>query len=364
MQQEKNLAQHPARAKLDTMSRGIPKEYWRAMEEFHLMVPPALSQEFVGIEEAGQAFINAIGADNFVRFYERTSDIKTSNAITTYLTLATWRLSQGIYRFDEDIYSAVVDTIIEGDIPGELLLKLPERCVYVETPGLVFTFTDETKSPILGIWARVESVPNTAQIILVLQPLVTTAVQDSFMHSFRVPLWESMSQWVKLANDNNTDMIRSANGAQDSLLILRRLEITKTWVMPALNLLLYLCSANSEIGDGSRRPNDVTPKLTKKGPRLFPASTPTKWDVGVRLGAALRASQKTNSVSSTSGSASEKRPHIRRAHWHSVRLGAMKHADGTKIPNSQRKLELHWYPPIPVKIESIDDLPSTIRLVV
>ena len=34
------------------------------------------------------------------------------------------------------VYDAVRDTPVEGDIPCEVLHRLPEWCVYVETPGM------------------------------------------------------------------------------------------------------------------------------------------------------------------------------------------------------------------------------------
>src|SRR5262249_30797404 len=51
------------------------------------------------------------------------------------IPLATWRVTQGIYRFDEQVADAVWDTPIDGELPVELLFRLPEWCVYVETPG-------------------------------------------------------------------------------------------------------------------------------------------------------------------------------------------------------------------------------------
>lgn len=48
--------------------------------------------------------------------------------------LAAWRMTQGIYRFDTDIFSALWSTPIEGKIPVEILYRLPEWCVYIEAP--------------------------------------------------------------------------------------------------------------------------------------------------------------------------------------------------------------------------------------
>ena len=50
--------------------------------------------------------------------------------------LAAWRPTQGIYRFDSSLYNAVIDTPLTGDLPCEILHRMPEWCVYVETPGL------------------------------------------------------------------------------------------------------------------------------------------------------------------------------------------------------------------------------------
>jgi hypothetical protein len=41
-----------------------------------------------------------------------------------------------VYRFDPDIYQALINTSIRGPLPVDLLFNLPEWAVYVETPGL------------------------------------------------------------------------------------------------------------------------------------------------------------------------------------------------------------------------------------
>ena len=80
---------------------------------------------------------------------------------------------------------------------------------------------------------------------------------------------------------------------------------------PLLSLLLYLCSQAAEVGDGQRRPANPEPKRVKGGLRLFVAERPTTWDVGVRLGAALRqayAAEQTGQVAGHVGP----RPPLRR----------------------------------------------------
>ena len=89
---------------------------------------------------------------------------------------------------------------------------------------------------------------------------------------------------------------------------------------------LYLCSQAAEIrdgGGGKRVPAPPQPVKTKKGMRLFPPDRPMPWEVGYRLGAALRkAWSAQEAASDTPGTHASPRPHIRRAHWHSYWVGS------------------------------------------
>ena len=39
--------------------------------------------------------------------------------------LGSWRVTQGVYRFDQDVYGAVRDTPLTRDLPAEILHRLP-----------------------------------------------------------------------------------------------------------------------------------------------------------------------------------------------------------------------------------------------
>jgi len=65
--------------------------------------------------------------------------------------LAAWRVTQGVYRFDPAVAEAVAATPLDGDLPTDLLYRLPEWCVYIETPGRTW----EGRS-LHGFWAHVE----------------------------------------------------------------------------------------------------------------------------------------------------------------------------------------------------------------
>ena len=122
---------------------------------------------------------------------------------------------------------------------------------------------------------------------------------------------------------------------------------------PFLNIVLFICSQASEIGCGEKKPSLPAEKRTKRGIRVFPPDAPMSWDVGFRIGAALRLTQSSPDQKGELGG-SGVRPHIRRAHWHGFWHGPR---EGT------RSFKLKWIPPIPVKVDDLDAIPAAIRKV-
>ena len=71
---------------------------------------------------------------------------------------ASWRVTQGVYRFDGDLYNSLIQQPLNGDIPCDALKKLPEWCVYIETvPELM---PDPDDQYIIGFWAHLEKDQN------------------------------------------------------------------------------------------------------------------------------------------------------------------------------------------------------------
>ncbi len=91
-------------------------------------------------------------------------------------------------------------------------------------------------------------------------------------------------------------------------------------ISPLVSLVPYLCSQAAEIkeaGAGKRVPARPKPQKTKKGLRIFAPDHPSRWEVGYRLGAALRQALSEHEPAEPTGTHASPRPHIRRAHWHS-----------------------------------------------
>ena len=126
---------------------------------------------------------------------------------------------------------------------------------------------------------------------------------------------------------------------------------------PLVSLVLYLCSQAAEIkeaGAGKRVPTRPKPQKTKKGMRIFAPDHPSRWEVGYRLGAALRQALSEHEPAEPTGTHASPRPHIRRAHWHSFWVGKKDQPDA-------RSVTLKWLPPIPVNVLGVDDLTTTVR---
>jgi hypothetical protein len=251
--------------------------------------------------------------------------------------LGTWRMTQGVYRFDPDLFAAVAGTPVEGDLPADLFYRLPEWCIYVETPGQRWF-----DSPLYGYFAHLEWDANTGREELRLVLDSDAALQPLPIHIGQWPLAEAVRRAVAEAK-------RQAVYHGATALAAALPERIDFQLDPLVSLLLYLCSEHAEIGDGAERPRNPEPKRTKKGWRLFAPDKMRAWDVGARIGAALRRGSSAVREGGD-GTHASPRPHVRRAHWHTYLVGPGR---------SERRLK--WLPPIPVNVDDPDALPVTIQ---
>jgi hypothetical protein len=277
------------------------------------------------------------------------------NESTALASLAAWRMTQGIYRIDPTLCDALFKSKLTGDIPQEILFRMPEWCIYIETPGLSFG----PGTPIFGAFVHLEwDMPYGRNLLHIVLDLDNKA--GSAMIGFALPLgdWslsESMNMMVKNSDSVKERGYRPPQGLS---------ELMQESIEPILSLLLYICTQASEINSGTRRPGNPQPKNTKRGPRIFQAEKPTTWDVGVRLGAALRRAYQAASDQLGPGSHTSPKPHVRVAHWHGFRHGPRRNSDGTPIPAHKREIDVRWLPPIPVNVDDVNELPAVIKPVV
>lgn len=338
------------RQRLQEWSRALPA-IWRAADAARSRYredmadwPPCV---FLPLETAGEATLAAIDAKGDRR---PSGPAELSPAAITTQGLAAWRMTQGIYRIDPTLYAALIDTPVTGDIPADVLLYMPEWCVYIETPGMTTPTIDGGSVAVSGLWYWLDAAAGRGMILCIGVDLgrrpPLTVQHVPLVGTIDAAIDATISEWSDAYSRGNAARLPPAGYT----------NAARAWLPPALSLILYLCSTSSNITGRSGRPGNPQPNSTRRhGHRLYAAEGPRQWDVGVRLGAALRGAMSSAETHDAGGEHHGVRPHIRRAHWHTFLLGPRN--------AGERKRDLRWMPPIPIAVEDYDALPSVIRTI-
>lgn len=230
--------------------------------------------------------------------------------------VSAWRQGKGIYRLSPDFSGQLHSTILPDALPGEVLLQLPEWCVYVPLramAGVVGAYVrldwdQQAKRPLLGILFDMAPDAGPDQSILV--------NLDVFLD--HPSLSSALSELV--ANDLE---------ARDQLGDVPTLAAA-AW--PFVDVALYLCSMDAD-AVAKQRPAAVPRRVPR------PSEQPCVWDVGYRVADLLRRPGSTAAMQATAEHPSPT-PHMRRAHWHTYLVGRGSRRD----PSSARR-ELRWVHP-------------------
>jgi len=273
--------------------------------------------------------------------------------------LAAWRATQGIYRYDATFFDELWNTPITGDIPAELLYRLPEWCVYIEVGRDAPRLEPGNQSDYLhGVFAYLD-----IDFLFVGAALCLVLDYEGKLTSISLPLGATLEESLARTEDIIKRTLLRAEGSPAGLDIdFRR---ARQVLEPLLSLTLYLCSTEPDLADvagSGRTPSHAPVQLTRrKGTRrrarkLQVATQPTRWDVGYRIGAAIRRARRDPSETGEAPAGTRPSPigHIRRAHWHTYWVGPRSEPE-------QRKRVLKWLPPIPVNLDDVDDLIPTVR---
>lgn len=289
-------------------------------------LPMAASHALVGLPDPEQA--QGMPAPEVLA---RLGDIGALSA------LVAWRQTKGIYRFDPDFGAAVAATDLAGDLPSDLLLRLPEWCVYVEAPGLPPRWH--------GFFAHLEWDANTGE-----RELRIVGVGEAALAPFPVHLGGRLVAGVQATVDQARASVRAA-GLPEDVLGHTPINDMAAFVRPAVNLVLYLCSDEPDLA-GQGRPGNPRPVQRGREIRTEAAASIREWQVGWRLGASFRAARDSGEQRGAGGHASP-RPHVRRAHWHHYWTGPRE---------GERKSVLRWLHPMLVGTAGASiELPAVVR---
>lgn len=263
-----------------------------------------------------------VSQDNFERLLPgRRLPIDLIHDVAKIAALGTWRYSQGVYRFDATFMAALADTLIVGEIPSEVLYRLPEWCIYVETPGLKWLDED-----LHGFWCHLEYDINTGRSELRFL-LHKEFIEPVILHIGNWTVTEAIDRAVDEAVKQSVIAKISFNKDMDIVQALAQA------INPLVGMVLYICSDMPEIDDARQpgsSPERPKPTKTKNGWRMFPADKPRVWEVGKETGEKLRQSSELEQTGK------KIKPHLRRAHWHGYWTGPV---------TEKRKFIYKWIAP-------------------
>lgn len=261
-------------------------------------------------------------------------DVRQIQLIGKLAAAGAWRPGQDIVRFEPDLAKSLMGTELIGEIPTDILWRLPPWSVYVEQPVAVY------EVPYEGFFAYLDYGLDDGQRALRLHFLGEHI-------DFGFPVQLGAGSLVESLGKMTAAMRAGAKVAGIDPLeaaALARSDVFLEGAQKAINLLLYLCSYG--LDDKKREPQAraiyPSAKKTKKGWRLFPPDRPVIHTPGVKLAEALRTA--ASGQRGQTGTHASPRPHIRRAHWHGYWLGA----------KEEKRFDLRWLPPIAVAMREDD----------
>jgi hypothetical protein len=236
------------------------------------------------------------------------------------------RFTRSVYKFDPTLQESLMSTQLKGDIPSDLLKCLPEWTVYIDIDGGVYASLDY--APGADPIESLEPVPVDEGVLVPVSGHTTAGFELKILAGEDVSIiplgpWsveDAIGQVLSNAKKN------SGSYNLDYALATRRMTHIAHRYLP---LIMYICSDGVDYPDRDRPQNHrPTPVKTRRdGWKLFPAKRDRIWKLGERTGEAIRRGRSDSTATGRKGPA----PHIRRAHWHTLRNGKVK-----------------FFPPIPV----------------
>jgi hypothetical protein len=250
--------------------------------------------------------------------------------------LAAWRQTKGIYQVDPDLAREVVATRLDDRLPVQVLKRLPAWCCYLAS--------GEAIGPAAGFYVFLDWVVLARHAALTFVFDLDTPQEQGLLMDWSVPLVEGSS--VRTAIRQAVEVARDHPGRPRGLArSLGSDRLLDEFLFPALALTLYLCAGNADIVPGQLRSGAPTAGRRQAGGGI--PGEPQAWEVGWRIGAALRAARPATGDTPRHPAATGRaapRPHIRRPHWQSFRVGPGR-------PNERTDSVVHWISLIQVNLD-------------
>ena len=268
--------------------------------------------------------------------------------------LYAWRKHKAIYNFDPSLAEMLMAQGSSNlDIPTEILFTIPYNCFWIQYDS----------SGGLFVWIEHDIKTDSCELRLLL------ATEDKgFTESIPVHLIEGGTVYdgIKATNDVIKENLPSDAAKAD---MSELMKCQSDYAAKIIQLILYLCAENKDVKKKISR----SAKAKKSG---VDYSAPKTWDVGFRIGNAIRKYDEAQAEAENDGkndegnedhtengddpmiknvaTRSHRRPHTRRGHYHHFWTGSEK--------DDSRKIILRWVAPTFIN-GSAKDIVTTVHKV-
>jgi hypothetical protein len=288
------------------------------------------------------------------RDYSKENFLRGADALNL-AALGAWRYTQDIYTFHPKVLEALLRTKLPGNIPVNVLLRMPQWCMYIdlsEYTNVKKTLQEnEASQQLHGFFVFLEY-HNIPELRFLLN--MTNPEQNAFLDIGPIVLmgdWsvkEALQKWeLGVSQETNSD---------HSLLFTDEASIKLA--MALVSITLYLCSDEPDIAgrEAGTLPQYPIPKKTKRGLRLFPPPKPSIWKVGATIGEKMLRAERAHKEQRRQAGEVEpvtRRAHIRNAHWHSYWIGPKKPRPDLPADQQVRELVPRWLYQITVGVDKM-----------
>lgn len=275
---------------------------------------------------------------------------------------------RGIYRFDPDLLPILLDSETDS-FPKEVLLRLPEYSCFVPCTEACFPISLQTSlEGLQGVFIHIDDdyKYNDAELRFTLY-FPKGEENEKFLRYYLPLQHDSLEACLQDMVDIMTKEIWANEMFQQKYTCEEVKEsVLSSEAIPHIRCLfsmaLALCCQNIEITPANPAAKNTVEKnpLTPQNEKIIMETETHKWDVGIRIGSAIRLGQKEQRTRSAEmnplGSSRQPvRPHMRKAHYHHYWIGPRS--------NKERERIVHWIPPTPVAIpkDGHEDMPTVIH---
>jgi hypothetical protein len=260
---------------------------------------------------------------------------------TQALSIAAFRSTKFIIRLDPDMADMLVRTQVPDKLPSSVFRHLPAWSFYLEIPKSI-----QAKSGIEDIHgAYVTIAASSGKTSLVVLAISNESTSEPVLHIIRE--FGDIIDMARFIDPQGTDPKLATEKMIRSDVLIRYVT----------SVAMYMSSKEPDY-ESSVRPSNPTAIRSARG-MVFPEKKDAiTLALGYRIGAAINAASKENTENTSSVTTGRTMPaHLRKAHWHHFWTG--QRPDGSGIGN--RKLVLHFLPPIPVNLDNNEQLVATVR---